>query len=154
MNATHMSDEENLTVVLGDRFYRVERPWGRVPAGVDMSPVSQLALDSAGRVYVYRRADPPVLVFESSGEFAGGLGEGRICDAHGICITPDDRVFLVDRDAHQILVFTLDGAEIGALGERHRPRLGAPFNHPTDVAVAADGEVYVADPVASVGERA
>ena len=145
MNATHMSDEENLTVVLGDRFYRVERPWGRVPPGVDMSPVSQLALDSAGRVYVYRRADPPVLVFEPSGEFAGGLGEGRICDAHGICITPDDRVFLVDRDAHQILVFTLDGAEIGALGERHRPRLGAPFNHPTDVAIAADGEVYVAD---------
>ena len=31
------------------------------------------------------------------------------------------------------------------LGERHVPRLQAPFNHPTDVAVAPDGDIYVSD---------
>ena len=31
------------------------------------------------------------------------------------------------------------------IGERHRPRFGAPFNHPTDVAVAPSGDIYVSD---------
>ena len=110
-----------------------------------LSLISQLALDSNGNLYVYQRADPPVVVFDASGEFLAGWGAGYICDAHGIFIAPDDCVFLVDRDAHQILVFASEGAPIGVLGNWHRPRLGAPFNHPTDAAIAADGDIYVAD---------
>jgi len=34
---------------------------------------------------------------------------------------------------------------VAAIGERHTPRLGGVFNHPTDVAMAADGEFYVSD---------
>ena len=43
------------------------------------------------------------------------------------------------------LIFAVDGTLLGRLGERHAPRLGAPFNHPTDCAVAEDGEIYVSD---------
>jgi sugar lactone lactonase YvrE len=96
-------------------------------------------------VYVFQRAEPPVLAFAPSGALRGGLAEGRIADAHGIAITPDDRLLLVDRDAHQVLILTTDGEILATLGERHRPRPGAPFNHPTDAAVADDGESYVAD---------
>jgi sugar lactone lactonase YvrE len=85
------------------------------------------------------------LVFEPSGRFHAAWGHDRIADAHGISISPDDRVFLVDRDAHQILIFTIDGALLGTLGERHAPRFQAPFNHPTDAAVAPDGDIYVSD---------
>lgn len=136
---------DGLTVCLGERRYRAERQWGRLPPGMGLGQVSQLALDSAGRVFVFQRAEPPVLVFEPSGEFRGGIAAGRIADAHGICIAPDDRVLLVDRDAHQILILTTAGELRGTLGERHQPRPGAPFNHPADVAVAPDGEIYVAD---------
>jgi peptidylglycine monooxygenase len=136
---------EDLWVVLGDRRYRVERPWGQLPGGMALGQISQLTVDSQGRVYVFRRDDPPVLAFAPSGEFRGGLAEGRIADAHGIAIAPDDRLFLVDRDAHQILIMATDGALLGTLGERHRPRSGAPFNHPADAAIAGDGEIYVAD---------
>ena len=31
------------------------------------------------------------------------------------------------------------------IGERHRPRWQAPFNHPSDVAVSPEGTIYVAD---------
>lgn len=111
----------------------------------DGGQVSQLAVDSKGMVYVFQRGDPPVVAFAASGAFQGGLAAGRIADAHGIAITPKDRLFLVDRDAHQVLILSTDGEILATLGERHRPRLGAPSNHPADAAVAADGEIYVAD---------
>ena len=43
-----MSGEE-LRVVLGEQRYRVERPWGRLPADVTPGLISQLAVDFAGR---------------------------------------------------------------------------------------------------------
>lgn len=136
---------EQATVVLGERLYAVERPWGRLPEGKVLGRITQLAVDSAGRVYVFQRAEPPVTVFDAEGAWCGGWGADEILDSHGIAIAPDDRVFLVDRDAHQIRIYSTAGALLGTLGERHSPRHGAPFNHPTDVAVAADGEIYVAD---------
>lgn len=140
-----MKSDEALSVILGDRRYRVERDWCRPPANVSFSGLSQLSLDSRGRVYLYQRSDPPVLVFEPSGAFLKAWGHDRIADAHGIFIAADDKVFLVDRDAHEILIFDTEGEQIGALGERHAPRFEAPFNHPTDAAVAPDGDIFVAD---------
>ena len=133
------------TVVLGEGIFIVERPWGRLPDGMTLGHVSELALDSKGNVYVFQRAETPILVFGQSGDFLCGWGTGEIYDAHGIFITPDDRLFLVDRDAHQILIYSTDGKCVGSLGARHTPQLGGPFNHPTDVAVAEDGEIYVSD---------
>jgi len=140
-----MADEADLEVVLGERRYRVERPWGRLPDGARLGQISQLAVDASGRVFVFRRGDPPVLVFGPDGGYLGAMAEGRVADAHGIAIAPDDRILLVDRDAHEVQIWSADGEPVASLGERHRPRHGAPFNHPADVAVAADGEVYVAD---------
>ena len=73
------------------------------------------------------------------------VGKEQVADPHGLAIVPDGRVLLVDRDAHQVLVFTADGEQVGAIGTRHRPRFQAPFNHPTGVAVAPEGEIYVSD---------
>lgn len=136
---------ESLCVVLGDRRYRVERGWGELPDGIRPSAISTIAVDSQGRVYAYRRGSPPVVVFDDTGGFVAAWGGDRIVDAHGIFVTKDDRVFLVDRDAHEIIECTTSGAVVRVLGRRHVPRFGAPFNHPTDVAVAADGEIYVTD---------
>ena len=139
-----MSSTE-LWVVLGERRYRVERPWGHLPEKLAPGLISQLAVDSRGAVYVFQRGEPPVLAFEASGAFRGGLLAGRIADAHGVAITADDRLLLVDRDAHQLLIATTAGEVLATLGERHRPRWNAPFNHPAAAAIAADGEIYVAD---------
>jgi peptidylglycine monooxygenase len=136
---------QEMIVGLGDRRYRVERDWAKLPPSMAWGFISQLAVDSLGRVHVLQRSDPPVLVFDPDGSFAFSYGDGRIIDGHGISIDRRDRVFIVDRDAHEIVVFDRDGKELFALGERGRPRFGAPFNHPTDVAVAPDGEIYVSD---------
>jgi peptidylglycine monooxygenase len=135
----------DLVVTLGAQRYAVERPWQTLPAGMKLDQPSHVAVDSRGEVYVYQRGDPPVVVLDPSGHYARSWGSGVIRDAHGIFVTTDDRVVLVDRDAHQILVCDRTGRLLMTLGERHRPRHQAPFNHPTDVAVAANGDFYVTD---------
>lgn len=144
-----MLANEGIVTDLGDRRYRIERGWARLPAGMGFGMVSHLAAAADGRVFVLQRKDPPVLVFAPDGSFAGGLLEGRIADGHGIHLDrrPDgsERLFVVDRDAHEIVCCDLAGGILFTLGRRHVPAFEAPFNSPTDLAVAPDGEIYVTD---------
>ena len=136
---------DDLVVPMKGRDYAVECPWGTLPDGQVFGPVSQLAIDSNDRVYVFQRSNPPVLVFDSEGLLVDSWGEGEFSDAHGIFITTDDLVLLVDRDAHEILACETSGTVRFRLGQRHRPRLNEPFNHPTDIAQAPNGDYYVSD---------
>ena len=132
-------------VTLNGRLYDVQHHWGRAAIeGLDVR-VSQIAVDRAARLHLLRRAQAAVMVLTPDGQFLFGYGEGQIFDPHGITIDHLDRVWIADRDAHQVLCFSSDGAPLSSLGKRHTPRWRAPFNHPTKVAVSADGEIYVAD---------
>jgi DNA-binding beta-propeller fold protein YncE len=135
----------DLIVALGDQLLAVERPWQHLPAGFTWGQVGGVAVDSRDRLYVSQRVGPPVVVLDEGGAFVTAWGEGVIHDAHGIAVGPRDEVVVVDRDAHQVIVFDTDGNEQLRLGTQHRPALQAPFNHPTDAAIAEDGDIYVAD---------
>ena len=104
-------------------------------------------MDSQDRVYVFQRQGPPVLVFDADGNplAAWERREGVPADAHHIHVGPDDSVYLVDRDAHQILKYASTGALLATIGVRDRAALQAPFNHPADICVAPSGELFVAD---------
>src|SRR5579864_6310421 len=133
-------------VALGPRRYRVDRNWARLPPGFSLAGVSQVAVDSKDRVYIFKRGDPPVVIFDEKGAFVEGWGTGVIADAHGIFITKHDEIILVDRDGHRVVGFDVAGRELWAIGDPTRPKLQAPFNHPADVAVdPANGRIYVAD---------
>ena len=129
----------------GDHVYHAVHPFGELPSGVTLGNTSHVATDSADRVYVYQRLGPPVCVFNNDGELLVTWGEGLILDAHGIYIDANDDVYLVDRDAHEVLKFDSSGKVLLRLGNRERPSLDGPFNHPADVAVAPNGEIFVAD---------
>jgi peptidylglycine monooxygenase len=135
----------DLVVVLGDRYYSVERPWGELPEGRKLAGLSNVAVDSRSRVYAYQRESPPVAVFNPDGSYDRSWGAEHLSDAHGIFIDRDDRVWLIDRDAHVIMAFDTEGRLLQTIGERHRPHLQQPFNHPADIAIASNGDIYVAD---------
>jgi DNA-binding beta-propeller fold protein YncE len=135
----------DLVVLLSDRRYAVVRPWGVLPAHIEYGVVSHVAVDSHDNVYVFQRGEPPVVVFDPTGGYLQSWGSGLIADPHGIFITPDDLVVLIDRDGHQVMGFDTSGNVRFTLGDREHPQLQAPFNHPADVAVAPNGDIYVAD---------
>jgi hypothetical protein len=142
-----MTTHQTLFVALGPQRYQVERPWGDIPS--NGGKVTDLVCDARGHVFVLLRSDcyvdakvPAVNELAPDGQRLAAWGED-IVDGHMLSIGPDGRIYVVDRDAHEVVVFNRAGRRIGGLGERHRPN--APFNHPCDVAIAPSGDIYVAD---------
>lgn len=138
----------HLVVALGDQRYRVERPWGDLPGGP--ARVTDVTVDLDGRVHALLRSDPlvdgptdAVVTLAPEGSRLACWGGDMIADAHMLATAPDGRLFIVDRDAHEILICDTAGNRLGGLGTRHAPQ--EPFNHPTDVAVSAAGEIYVCE---------
>jgi DNA-binding beta-propeller fold protein YncE len=101
-----------------------------------------------------------VFVYERDGRFVRSWGEDAFSQrAHGITIGPDGSVFCVDDADHSVRKFTSDGTLRMTLGTRGRPsdtgydgaayatiaRAGPPFNRPTNLAVAPNGDLYVTD---------
>lgn len=133
-----------LRVALGARRYRTDRAFYSPQAG----GVSDVAVGPDGRIHVLLRrdplADPPcatLVTLDAAGRVLQETDPG-IADAHMLAAAPDGRLYVVDRDAHEVLILR-DGLRVGGLGGRHRP--GQPFNHPTGIAIGPDGSVYVCE---------
>jgi peptidylglycine monooxygenase len=138
-------DASALNVGFGEQAYRVIRPFGTLPPDVKFGMISKCAVSSRGQLHICQRSDPPVIVFDPDGKFVRAFGHGQIADSHGIAILSGDRVMVVDRDSHQLLCFDPQGKLLFTLGDRGHAHFQAPFNHPTDVAEAPDGDLYVSD---------
>lgn len=135
-------------VALGERRYRIDRPFGHWPDNT--GKVSDVAVAQDGTVLVLLRHDPyvdpdqpRVIVLSPDGDPLGAWGNTDIADAHLMTPAPDGRIFVVDRDMHQVVIFSPDGKRLGGIGTRGSP--GAPFNHPTDIAFAPSGDFFVSD---------
>ena len=73
----------------------------------------------------------------------------RLGDMSKVAVAPNGEVYLFQRLEPPIVVvlqFRRSEHHLSfTLGERHRPGLQTPFNHPTDVAIAPNGDLYVSD---------
>lgn len=132
-------------VGLGERRYRVDQGWLDWHPSSPKGFVSQLALDSRNRLFVLNRGNPVIQVFDEGGRFIDDWHSDLVTHGHGIFIDARDDVYVVDSDRHCVHVFHPDGAHRLTLGRPDHPRYGAPFNHPTDVAVAPNGDIFVSD---------
>jgi len=147
----------------GKHRYELAEGWEQLPKGWTHGDVTGVATDSQDRVYVFNRSEHPVIVYDRDGRFLGSWGEGVFRRAHGITITAGDVVWCTDDKDHTVRKFTADGKLLQTLGTRDRPsdtgyvdssgpsslltiRRGAgPFNRPTKVAAAPNGDLYISD---------
>ncbi|KAF1044475.1 hypothetical protein [Xylophilus sp.] len=129
-----------------DRF-AVVRPWQRPgPDGSDVQAISQLALDRHGRVFVLQRTEPALRIYAPDGTLERSFHHPPLLDSgHGLHVDAQDRLWVTTYDAHQVLAFDADLRLSMVLGRHHVPSWERPFNHPTGVHVAADGDIYVSD---------
>ena len=138
--------------------YELRVGWEQLPEGWSFVEVSGVATDSADRVYAFNRGEHPVMVFDRDGRFLSAWGEGLVDNAHGIYVDAADRIYLADNGNHTVRVFEPDGTLLRTLGEpgvsadtgfvawtNPVERAAGPFNRVTNVALAPNGDLYVAD---------
>jgi DNA-binding beta-propeller fold protein YncE len=126
--------------------YRPVAGWPKLPTSLKLGPVSAVATDSADRVYVLQRAEPPVVVFDRDGRFLRSWGGGLVTNPHGLRTDRHDHIWITDTGRHIVLQLDVTGKQRMMLGRKGQPGDGPDrFNQPTDEAVGPSGEVYVAD---------
>ena len=93
----------------------------------------------------------PILHVAANGAWLGAFGAGLFAWPHGIYVDAGGNVWVTDArggDAvgHQVIKFAPDGRELLRLGtSAHAGDGETHFNGPTDVVVAANGDVFVSD---------
>lgn len=126
--------------------YEVLEGWGKLPNGWVYTQVAGIAVDSKDRVLILCRGEHPIIVFNREGEFIESWGEGIFANAHGAYIDAEDNFYCVDSGDHTVRKFARDGELIFTLGTKNKPAPpGKPFNKPTDIAKAPNGDLYVSD---------
>src|SRR3981081_3690151 len=111
-----------MTVEIAPR-YKLETDWEPLPEGWNHPDVAGVAVDSRDRVYLFCRAEHPIIIYDSDGHFVEDWDQHKalIKRAHGISIAPDDSVFLVDDLDHTVRKFTRDGQLVFTLGISGQP---------------------------------
>ncbi len=126
--------------------YEVVEGWGKLPEGWVYTQVAGVAVDSKDRVLVLCRGEHPIIVFSREGEFIKSWGEGIFANAHGAYMDEEDNFYCVDNGDHTVRKFAKDGELVFTLGIEDVPAPpGKPFNKPTDLAQAPNGDLYVSD---------
>jgi len=142
----------NTRVVRFDAKGRFVSQWGAPGSGAgELNLPHGIALDRAGRVYVADRGNSRVQVFDSSGKFLADWHGPLVGRPYGVAVGPDGTIFTVDGgdqpksppDRGGATHLTQDGKVLERFGEFGN--YDGQFRLAHDVAVGADGAVYIVD---------
>ena len=163
--------------------YRIAEGWAKLPNGRKMGAVGKVAVAPDGtHIWAIVRCEPlydqarfgdecrdsktdSVYLFDQEGNVVKSFGGGMFIWPHGLAIDADGSVWVTDAVAEnrtpkgdkrgqQVVKFNADGKVLMTLGV---PGVagGGPdhFTSPSDVAIASNGDVFVADGHADNGNN-
>ena len=163
--------------------YRIVEGWAQLPNGRPMGAVGKVSIDPDGRhVWAVVRCERleeasrfgdecrdskanPVIQFSPEGRVVKSFGGGMFIWPHGLDVDRDGNVWVTDAVAanripkgdkrgHAVVKFSHDGKVLMTLGTPGALGSGpAHFNSPSDVAVASNGDIFVADGHAETGNN-
>jgi len=143
-----------------DNPYRVVEGWAKLPEGRSWGSTAAVDVDSNDHIWVAERCGAnscagsnlsPILEFDPSGKLLRSFGAGMFVFPHGICVDKEGNVWVTDGDGkdgkgHQVFKFSPDGRVLMTLGKAGVAGDGPDtFNRPSDVIVAPNGDIFVAD---------
>lgn len=137
----------------GDFRYEVVTDWPQMPEWWSFGLASDVAVDSKDRVWVFSRGKHPVTAWSKDGAFIGSWGETFFREPHGMFIDKEDNIWLTEKQRHIVTKHSPDGEILLELGQRDYAQVtvgqhgdfGLPFNSPSGVAIASNGDIYVSD---------
>lgn len=130
--------------------YTLEKDWPLpLPEGIQWGQVPNVSIDQEGNIYAFHRSTPPILKFSPDGELIHSWGSDLIATPHGFRVAPDGSIWATDynrSNGHKVFKFDTDGNLLMSFGIKGVTGITqTTFNGPTDVAVAENGDVFVAD---------
>lgn len=131
--------------------YQVVEPFFKRPRRAAFIDGADVAVDKDDNVYLFARsAYAAVMVFDKDGDFLDSWG--RMGDdfgaPHGITVGPDGTVYTADNQNHTLKVWTKEGKLLLTLGRANQNapvQSGIPFNQPTHLSVASNGDLFGSD---------
>ena len=171
----YVTDEWKCTVSVFDPMGKFIRKWGTPGSGPgELKGPAGIICEANGNVIVVDSGNDRLQVFNPEGKVLAecgksGSGDGEFNKPWGITLDKDRNIYVADWKNHRVQKWSSDGKylmSIGKYGEipsapdayavtylgpfistvppAQYPKAGI-LNHPTDVAVDPDGDIYVAD---------
>lgn len=140
--------------------YKPVDNWAQLPAGRTWGSTSAVDIDPKGNIWVADRCtmnscagrtEEPIMQFDASGKLLRSFGSGMFIFPHGFDVDHDGNVWITDArgqdgKGHQVFKFSPDGKLLMTLGKAGVAGDGPDtFNQPSDVVVARNGDIFVAD---------
>jgi len=140
--------------------YQTIEKWGELPAGRTWGSTSAVDVAPNGNLWVAERCGAntcagsnlaPILEFDPAGKLLRSFGAGVLIFPHGFHVDREGNVWVTDaqgRDGkgHQVFKFSPDGKLLLTLGKAGvAGAANDELNQPSDVAVAPNGDIFVAD---------
>jgi sugar lactone lactonase YvrE len=139
--------------------YRLEEGWAKQPMGRGHGSTIGLNVDRDGKsMWIYDRCGgntcenskiAPLNKYDASGKVVASIGAGLIDRPHGLFVDQDDNIWVTDgggKKGHTVTKLSQDGKVLMTLGQPGVAGDGPnQFNAPSDVVVAPNGDIFVAD---------
>jgi sugar lactone lactonase YvrE len=145
----------------GAHTFEVIHDWGELPKSISYGNTHGVCVDAAGNVYVHHTvhassaSSDTMVVFDSKGRFVRSWGAEFKGGAHGLTLRKEGReeyLYLCDTRRSVVVKATLTGEKVWETGyPKESPAYapgpdGKPRRYsPTNLAIASNGDVYVAD---------
>jgi sugar lactone lactonase YvrE len=141
--------------------YQVQEGWAKLPEGRNWGMTIGLDIDRDGKsLWSFDRCGArtcagsslsPIQKFDSSGKLLTSFGAGLFVFPHGLFVDRDGNIWVTDGQAQDgkgntVMKFSRDGKLLMTLGKPGIAGDGPDaFNGPSDVLVAPNGDIFVAD---------
>jgi hypothetical protein len=162
LHATDKSGSRRPVVGTGEHTYEVYHDWGELPASFRYGNTHGVCEDVQGHIYIHHTVHATsdrhdtMVVFDHEGRFVKSWGREFEGGAHGLHIRREDgheflylcdtkRAVVVKATTGGEVVWTLDYPDESPQYTRDADGRPATKYSPTNVAIAPNGDVYVAD---------
>lgn len=142
--------------------YRTGVSWGQLPEGRKWGSTASIATDPDGKLWVVDRCGVsgaggttcaganagvnPIFQFDPSGKLLKSFGAGMFVSPHKLSVDKEGNLWLADNGGHQVFKLNPDGKVLLTLGKKGVAGPGLDeFDAPTEVAIAPNGDIFVAD---------